>query len=158
MTVPLYIKLSEFFWIQGDPEAAFTNSWQWNLMCRSMNVMSLHANALGWTGDCLSVEFGVSKTKGEGAGTNPNSMMKHLFGNPFQPYVSLDTRASLRQHTPVYASIRQFTPALSLRQHTPVHASTYASLRQHLVNASTYASLRQFTPALSLRQHLRQAH
>ena len=62
LTVPLYEALGHHFWKEGQPEHAFTNSWAWNLMCRSMNVNRLTCSAMAWMGDCISVEFGDTKT------------------------------------------------------------------------------------------------
>ena len=56
-------------------------------MCRSFNVTKLHFNAIGWAGDCISVEYGQEKTKKGGGKNNMNSMVKHLFANPFEPAV-----------------------------------------------------------------------
>ena len=52
-----------------------------------MNVFDVTAGALGWAGDCISVEFGVDKVRTDG-GKNKTAMVKHLFANPFRPHVS----------------------------------------------------------------------
>ena len=82
LTVPLYEALGHRFWKEGQPEHAFTNSWAWNLMCRSMNVNRLTCSAMAWMGDCISIEFGETKTsKGD------KIMLKHLYCNPYKPHV-----------------------------------------------------------------------
>ena len=87
MTVHLYLKIGLYFMYEGKVEAQFFHSWMWNLMCRSMNVFDVPAGALGWAGDCISVEFGVDKVRTDG-GKNKTAMVKHLFANPFRPHVS----------------------------------------------------------------------
>ena len=42
---------------------------------------------IGWAGDCISVEYGQEKMKKGGGRNNMNSMLKHLFANPFEPAV-----------------------------------------------------------------------
>jgi len=46
VTLPLYEALGRQFWSEGIPEHSFTNSWSWNLMCRSMNVNKLTCSAM----------------------------------------------------------------------------------------------------------------
>ena len=87
MTVHLYLKIGGFFIYEGKVEAQFFHSWMWNLMSRSVNVFEVTAKALGWAGDCISVEFGVDKVRTDG-GKNKTAMVKHLFANPFRPSVS----------------------------------------------------------------------
>ena len=87
MTVQLYMKVGDYFLEEGKVEAQFFHTWMWNLMCRSMNVFEVTAKALGWAGDCISVEFGVDKVRKDG-GNNKSAMVKHLFANPFRPSVS----------------------------------------------------------------------
>ena len=85
MTIMLFRALADFFHKEGQIMGSFHNSWSWNLMCRSFNVTKLHFNALA--GDCISVEYGQEKTKRADGKNNMNSMVKHLFANPFEPAV-----------------------------------------------------------------------
>ena len=87
MSVLLFRHLADYFHAKGDVVAVFNHSWSWNLMCRSFNVAQLHAPALGWAGDCISVQYGQSKTNKGGGKRNKTAMMKHLFVNPFEPMV-----------------------------------------------------------------------
>ena len=87
MSVLLFRHLADYFHAEGDVVAVFNHSWSWNLMCRSFNVAQLHAPALGWAGDCISVQYGQSKTNKGGGKRNKTAMMKHLFANPFEPMV-----------------------------------------------------------------------
>ena len=82
LTVPLFEALGHHFWEEGHPEHAFTNSWAWNLMCRSMNVNKLTCSAMAWMGDCISVEFGETKTS-----NGKKVMLKNVYCNPFKPWV-----------------------------------------------------------------------
>ena len=88
LTVQLYMKIGDYFLNEGLVEAQFFHTWMWNLMCRSMNVYDLTAKSLGWAGDCISVEFGIDKTRKDGGKNNKTAMVKHLFANPFRPAVS----------------------------------------------------------------------
>ena len=118
MTVQLYLKIGEYFMYWGKVEAQFFHSWMWNLMCRSMNVFHVTAGALGWAGDCISVEFGVDKVRTDG-GKNKTAMVKHVFANPFRPHVSFCFHdihiyaTDLRHNTftpHIYARNLKFTP------------------------------------------------
>ena len=121
MTVQLYMKVGDYFLEEGKVEAQFFHTWMWNLMCRSMNVFEVTAKALGWAGDCISVEFGVDKVRKDG-GNNKSAMVKHLFANPFRPSVSFRCVRHLCQFklllqillhctfTPNFTPIQIFTP------------------------------------------------
>ena len=72
--VPLYENLGKYFWNEGMVSETFTNNWAWNLMCRSMNVCKLTLSALGWDGDCLTVEYGTTKN----SKNCPDLLLKHV--------------------------------------------------------------------------------
>ena len=83
LTFKLFKKIGAYFMKEGDVIGVFDNSWSWNLMSRSMNVNELTCSALGWGGDCITVEFGRTKTDKDGTHT----MVKHLYCNPFMPEI-----------------------------------------------------------------------
>ena len=83
LKLALYIKFAEYFIAEDLVSENFTNTWAWNLMCRSMNISGITASALSWGGDCIAVEYGATKTKKK----NVQIILKHLFANPFQPEV-----------------------------------------------------------------------
>ena len=124
MTVQLYMKVGDYFLEEGKVEAQFFHTWMWNLMCRSMNVFEVTAKALGWAGDCISVEFGVDKVRKDG-GKNKSAMVKHLFANPFRPSVSFRCVRHLCQFKFLLQNLRQciFTPNF-----TPCMYVTYTGL------------------------------
>jgi len=84
MGIELYEALANHFWDEGQVEFAFTNSWSWNLMCRTMNVQSLGLGALTWEQDAIGVEFGKTKTS-----KGVKVMTKHVYCNPYKPWVLL---------------------------------------------------------------------
>lgn len=83
LKLELYIRFAKHFIFEDMVSENFTNTWAWNLMCRSMNISGLTASALSWAGDCIAVEYGMTKTKKK----NVQIILKHLFANPFQPEV-----------------------------------------------------------------------
>ena len=89
MSVMLFRVMGEYFHKEGDVVADFIHDYSWALMCRSFNVSQLHASALGWGGDCITVEYGQDKTKNDGGLSNKAAMLKHLYANPFEPAVRL---------------------------------------------------------------------
>ena len=80
---PLFKRMGTYFMKEGDVISCFDNSWSWNLMARSMNVNELTCSALGWGGDCITVEYGRTKTDKDGSHT----MLKHLYCNPYMPEI-----------------------------------------------------------------------
>ena len=85
LKLDLYLKFAEYFIAEDLVSDNFTNTWSWNLMCRSMNISGITASALHWAGDCIGVEYGATKTVKK----NIQIILKHLFANPFQPKVHL---------------------------------------------------------------------
>ena len=88
MSLRLFMQLGRFFYNECKPIAAFCNSWGWNLMCRHFNLETLNAYHLGFSVDAITTEYGKDKTRAEGD-SNKTAMLKHLFANPFQPWVSV---------------------------------------------------------------------
>lgn len=113
MMCHLFRGLAYHFHEAADVYGSFNNSWSWNLMCRSFNVVNLHFNALGWAGDCISVQYGQDKTRKGGDKNNANAMIKHLFANPFEPAV---------RHP--YSTPKLTPPAIFIRPRTPPPYST----------------------------------
>ena len=87
MSVMLFRAMGDHFHKEGDVVAAFIHDYSWALMCRSFNVTNLHASAMAWGGDCITVEYGEDKTKKDGGLSNKAAMLKHLYANPFEPAV-----------------------------------------------------------------------
>jgi hypothetical protein len=56
---------------------------QWNMMCRSITVVSLKLEHISWSMDSLVITVPKSKSDQEGA----NCFPRHLFANPEKPYV-----------------------------------------------------------------------
>ncbi|KAG6944546.1 hypothetical protein JG688_00017024, partial [Phytophthora aleatoria] len=55
---------------------------QWNIMCRSKSVETLHLSHLQWADD--SVGYILHKTKTNKEGTDPKDP-RHIYENPTQP-------------------------------------------------------------------------
>ena len=96
MNVTLFRLMSDHFHKEGDVVSVHNHNWSWNLMCRSFNVSNMFAQHLGWGGDCISLQYGQTKTMREGGKRNLTAMLKHLFANPFEPRVR--TPHSYSQH------------------------------------------------------------
>ena len=69
-------------------DTQFNNSHGWNLMARHFNVDELRAQHYGFAVDAMTVEYAKTKMQGKGGVTNMTSMVKHLYANPFKPWVS----------------------------------------------------------------------
>ena len=83
MTPALFKEIGGFFLKEGLVCDHFNHTAQWNLMCRHMNVADITVSALGWTIDCISIQFGRTKSK-EGDQT---PIVKHVYANPLKPEV-----------------------------------------------------------------------
>ena len=79
----LYMQFAKYFFAEDMVAENFTNTWAWNLMCRSMNISTITASALSWAGDCIGVEYGMDKMNKKAT----KIILKHVFANPFQPEV-----------------------------------------------------------------------
>ena len=83
MTPALFKEIGEFFLKEGLVCDHFNHTAQWNLMCRHMNVADITVSALGWTVDCISMQFGRTKnTEGD-----QTPIVKHVYANPLKPEV-----------------------------------------------------------------------
>ena len=74
-----------FCFKEGQVSSNFVNTWGWGLICRAMNVAQVTGTALSWCHDCIGVKYGKTKSDQIGKTT---CIIKHVFGNPFQPWVS----------------------------------------------------------------------
>jgi hypothetical protein len=57
----------------------------WNLICRGDNTESITLNHLGWAQDALTVRF--SKMKNDQSGERAAGDVKHVYANPFTPWL-----------------------------------------------------------------------
>ena len=109
LKLKLYLRMAEHFIAEDLTSENFTNTWAWNLMCRSMNIKGITASALSWGGDCIAVEYGTTKTVKK----NIQIILKHLFANPFQPKVPLVFSAtSIFSHLTHFPKFHHVTPGV----------------------------------------------
>jgi len=78
--------------------------WQWQLMCRSVNVETLVLDLFGVSEDAMTAQFAVTKTGQSGE----KAHLKHVYANPLEPTVCAVTALA------VYLSVveRAGTPVL----------------------------------------------
>ena len=111
LVLTLYHALVKHFWKEGQVCESWTNSWSWSLICRAMNCAQITGTALSWHGDCIGVQYGKTKTDKQG---NKTCLVKHVFANPFQPWVDKISATFFLQFFPPHFFFTNFPPHLFL--------------------------------------------
>ena len=123
----LYMQFAKYFFAEDMVAENFTNTWAWNLMCRSMNISTITASALSWAGDCIGVEYGMDKTHKKAS----KIILKHVFANPFQPEVcEIINRYNTFPPHVIFSTTYTFPPPDSFFPRVQRHTSWSKCLQQ----------------------------